>query len=933
MHTAKRQRRVDTRLLLVACISSVLTLCVVQMVQILALSPMPPNRGEQRLQEMQDEVSYWKQKAESRLLSTTSSQMATRDEDENGQVSTPRILHDNFNNTDDSGMDLLPILTSPEWTKRIVTWVILSTAFPSHPLPSDIDLYTCTYKDLAGQADDLNQHGALRSVWLRSGLDWHDMVPVASGEERGEERGEEKGGDKERKASKGSSTLSKELMMNHRASLKANVLNQLLSSRISVSTDSVSCPFPLSSSSASSTEAEKGSNTSSSMYMSGLTGTGMGNEAQSGATNPSPLLQMANSLLHMAQWMETCADPHTRAIHIRARMIAQELKAELVSLMDETLPSPLPSALPSTHIPTRFHAIDPACQFNASCSVIEAADSVPIEEVRGLLSTTHSLLPILQSNIRSSDVSAFISQGAEWGPMRNMAGCSAAIDPCHVHLSLSSCVIDELCGWCRSTSACIDRRMAYRRTVATGKPVLACKEAIIVWKRSIPAVYINETGLTQAQRLSTTGSGASAGTNGIAGGGVRGSSSSNSVFFKTTAASKCHVIITNNRPLVLEAHGDSKMAFHFVRETLDGWYHSFKASDSFRFLNAHVWFPPLSRKEFASFVLPFSNACPRAAHSDDTAYRVCYAEKAGHAGVNIISKDKMSPAFDSANWACWDAVAGVRVDCGPMPLQVRPSAAIASGLRLGSADVSAVFSLLTRVFTLPHSLPNALHPALEDAVGSVSKQFTSLLDSTVMKFYTYAFGLVSVRPNRPSLSIVSRLNKRFVLNENVLIQQAFQVSPTGILPSVRVLLLEAMPLYEQILVFKQSSVLLGMHGSALINSVFMNRGAALVQIVPYHLNGAETFFQHPAVSQGVSYFEYHHTNKSTARYHWHYLDKTYAGRQDTILQQGSECCGQQVYFSFFINQDVEVSGKDVKHVLSQAYAASKALWCNNSVHC
>ena len=132
----------------------------------------------------------------------------------------------------------------------------------------------------------------------------------------------------------------------------------------------------------------------------------------------------------------------------------------------------------------------------------------------------------------------------------------------------------------------------------------------------------------------------------------------------------------------------------------------------------------------------------------------------------------------------------------------------------------------------------------------------------------------------------------------------------------RVIALEGMPLCAQSRLFRQAAVLLGMHGSGLINSMFMTKGAALVQVVPWKLAGAEQFFKGIAERRGVRYFEVHTVSRDAVIAHGHFLKEP--EKVEEILKKGSECCGQQTYFSFWVNQDVVVDLVEVEAALRKA---------------
>ena len=212
---------------------------------------------------------------------------------------------------------------------------------------------------------------------------------------------------------------------------------------------------------------------------------------------------------------------------------------------------------------------------------------------------------------------------------------------------------------------------------------------------------------------------------------------------------------------------------------------------------------------------------------------------------------------------------------------------------------------------------------------------------------------------------------------------------------VEVATLEDMPLFEQISLFRRASVLLGVHGSGLVNSIFMHPGTALVQLMPRGVTTGAAFFQGPASGAGVRYFEYIHrpdngdgdaskqgqssgdSGSGDSGFdgsdwspditvgeggagkrpgalgrqlpaagttavspddespdadsppeppgrdvnHWHFLDGSFAKRKGELLRGSADCCGQGVFFTFFINRDMIVPASDLVGVVTKALRA------------
>lgn len=166
-------------------------------------------------------------------------------------------------------------------------------------------------------------------------------------------------------------------------------------------------------------------------------------------------------------------------------------------------------------------------------------------------------------------------------------------------------------------------------------------------------------------------------------------------------------------------------------------------------------------------------------------------------------------------------------------------------------------------------------------------------------------------PRRPLVVLVSRLNKRLVLNEPSLVRVALALGA-----DVRVVALEGMGLCAQVQLFASAAVLVGMHGSALINAQFMARGTSLVQLVPHAVTGAAAFFRGPAEAHGVRYFELPAAPREASIPHGHFLKPS--SDVEKVLAAGADAAGPQVFFSFLINQDTVVDEARFADVLARA---------------
>ncbi|CAE7733194.1 pomgnt2 [Symbiodinium sp. KB8] len=182
----------------------------------------------------------------------------------------------------------------------------------------------------------------------------------------------------------------------------------------------------------------------------------------------------------------------------------------------------------------------------------------------------------------------------------------------------------------------------------------------------------------------------------------------------------------------------------------------------------------------------------------------------------------------------------------------------------------------------------------------------------LLKLDTVAQGLT-----RPVMTLISRRNKRLILNEDELVRVA-----TDMGMEVQLVALESMPLYDQVKAFQRTAVLVGIHGSGLINSIFLPSGAAIVQLMPHGVQKGAAFFKNTALGAGVKYLEWSNPKRDNAVLHWEFVGEDKQGQADSMLQVGDGCCGEGTFFSFWINQDTRVDPADFASILGNALRAS-----------
>ena len=172
------------------------------------------------------------------------------------------------------------------------------------------------------------------------------------------------------------------------------------------------------------------------------------------------------------------------------------------------------------------------------------------------------------------------------------------------------------------------------------------------------------------------------------------------------------------------------------------------------------------------------------------------------------------------------------------------------------------------------SILSALISATEKRIAYLESAPSSATGSVIVggleQYAIQTFGLWSVDAVRPTICFISRRNKRFILNERELISSTMSWGMKMFIESggidFLIAPLEDMPLYEQLQLLRRTTILTGMHGSGLINSVFMHPGTNLLQLLPPKLKDGDRFFSGPASSAKVSYSEIEGEERNSRRH-------------------------------------------------------------------
>ena len=510
---------------------------------------------------------------------------------------------------------------------------------------------------------------------------------------------------------------------------------------------------------------------------------------------------------------------------------------------------------------------------------------------------------------------------ARHGPLAKLHACGKIRDACMLHLTARACVDDEHCGWCEASGGvggvCASRLSPFKANRAAGQPVRTCAAGrLLVTAASVPSLRGPSAPVVERLRLSPR------------------QKKHGLELSLIKSLTECTFVVTRRRPLLLAfADANSKMAYHFFGESAPLWMRATEALGGLDFLNADVYVPRAVWSDLPGVVLPFTESCPRILEDvqDFANVTICY-EKGTFAASTLGRLNPMDgdvgaeSAFGLPSPALaripFPPEAGGAVDGAELAPDFELESVIESvrlGKRLGLMGLVAVAA--------QHVAPTAGELLKKSFADSKRRGdgFQNFVLSSLLLLSEEGSGARHLHGAKaPLVTLISRRDKRFLLNEATLVRVALALGAR-----VKVATLEDMPLYEQALLLRRTDVLVGVHGSGLINSFFMRPGSAVLQIVPLGVKGASSFFEPPAMAAQVAYLELDQrappmgVSLAAAGIvaHPHFLA---SGDYEALLRspKGSEAVEPSTFFSYFINQDFHVDAMSFAEALRRAIAAA-----------
>lgn len=130
----------------------------------------------------------------------------------------------------------------------------------------------------------------------------------------------------------------------------------------------------------------------------------------------------------------------------------------------------------------------------------------------------------------------------------------------------------------------------------------------------------------------------------------------------------------------------------------------------------------------------------------------------------------------------------------------------------------------------------------------------------------------------PRICFISRSRKRFILNEHELVTAGARM---GII--VERLALEDMSLFDQVNAVRQCAMLIGVHGSGIVNFMYLRENSIALQVMPLNIEPNEGDFLKMYASTSKSEWRQWENDKlKQAVLHWHFADETTKNDRDSI---------------------------------------------------
>lgn len=151
----------------------------------------------------------------------------------------------------------------------------------------------------------------------------------------------------------------------------------------------------------------------------------------------------------------------------------------------------------------------------------------------------------------------------------------------------------------------------------------------------------------------------------------------------------------------------------------------------------------------------------------------------------------------------------------------------------------------------------------------------------------------------PRICFISRSKKRFILNEHEL---AAIAAKEGLI--VDRLFLEDMSLFDQVKSIRHCAMLIGVHGSGIVNFMYMRPESIAMQIMPLNILPTEgDFLKYYSVVSGATWRQWENKKLGDAVLHWHFADEKTKNVRDNptslLSQLQSQKSEKSLFFTFW----------------------------------
>jgi len=201
--------------------------------------------------------------------------------------------------------------------------------------------------------------------------------------------------------------------------------------------------------------------------------------------------------------------------------------------------------------------------------------------------------------------------------------------------------------------------------------------------------------------------------------------------------------------------------------------------------------------------------------------------------------------------------------------------------------------------------------------GGPGKDSVTALDLLEMRDYFFeSFHNMGALPEKATITLLKRTSSRLILNREELSERLKQI-PSVLFQEV---LLEELSLKEQLELLGKTSILIGMHGSGLSNTLFLPAGTSLIELFPYQFK--RNSYQLLAEAANVFYSSWQNLDKTKTKFHPEILDtfKELTHEEKEKIIENPIFTTSWAANLYWVNQDTEIDIDGVVFLVQKSLA-------------